>query len=318
MRVLVLSGLRPMTCLALIFISSSPCVGQSKTATDINNESKIILEWVAKTYDLTIAWQNVSYPIETKYSVPRILLKGTQVVPLPALEATYVCNGTNPTPAKVNELLFLLVPELAKYPPSFVKKTEMTKIILARNLTANGKPVGGVAPPAFSLFLADVEKLTVRTNYGVQAIHHEFFHKVDQRIHRDDKGVAMAANHPLWDANWEKLNRPGFAYLNPPGGGAPPGFTAEPTDKFPGFLSRYSMASLLEERAEVFGYMFSNPDFVEKRAKADPVVKSKVNRMKAILKEYCPEMDEKYFERLSTERNFRFVALPDLSGTPKK
>jgi hypothetical protein len=58
-----------------------------------------------------------------------------------------------------------------------------------------------------------------------------------------------------------------------------------------GFLTRYSMSEVAEDKAEVFSHMVTDYRAVEKRAACDGVVRAKVSRMREIVEAFCPQVD---------------------------
>jgi hypothetical protein len=282
----VASGRTTVRSLLLLVVcasATSPCLAQTaKPNADISERSKRIIAWAAEAYDVKIVWKGISFPIESGGSK----IKGEDVPAEP-----------------VDKILPLLERELAKYPPKLVEKSQLNQIFLARNLQNDGIKRGGVALRNKNVFLYDPEWMATNKAYGAAGFHHEFFHRIDYECQRDAKG---AFSKPEWDTDWTKLNKPGTRYLNV--SKPPANLTSEPTDKLPGFLTRYSTVSPSEERADIFGLMMTNHAFVTKRVKADPVVFAKVKRMRAILEEFCPDMNEKYFDALTSEKDFRYIA----------
>jgi hypothetical protein len=124
-------------------------------------------------------------------------------------------------------------------------------------------------------------------------LHHEYFHIIDYKddgqLYRDDA--------------WSALNPPDFKY----GAG---GKTAQGdpsigvwTDKNPGFLDKYAMTGVEEDKAEVFAAMVIDPDFMAVRVKSDPVLAAKQRRMKELLVKFCPSMGEPFWKKVTALRD---------------
>jgi hypothetical protein len=64
----------------------------------------------------------------------------------------------------------------------------------------------------------------------------------------------------------------------------------------PGFLNRYAMAGVEEDKAEVFAHMIVEPKMIAERVKKDKYMQAKVERMKELLVEFTPSMDKKFWE----------------------
>ena len=48
----------------------------------------------------------------------------------------------------------------------------------------------------------------------------------------------------------------------------------------------------------LFAAMIVRPDYIAKRMKKEPVLKAKVARMRELVREFCPEMDEAFWAKV--------------------
>jgi hypothetical protein len=70
------------------------------------------------------------------------------------------------------------------------------------------------------------------------------------------------------------------------------------TDRYPGFLNRYSLTGVEEDKAEVFAHLMGNFATVERRSRTDPVLRARVARMKELLATFCPAVDSAFWEKV--------------------
>jgi hypothetical protein len=103
------------------------------------------------------------------------------------------------------------------------------------------------------------------------------------------------------DPEWEALNPPGFKY------------ELERVDtkmagswhiscNFPGFVTRYAMCSVEDDKAEVFANMMTLPTWVECLSGADRTIRSKVSRMREMLADFCACADGNFWEAVLKAR----------------
>ena len=64
----------------------------------------------------------------------------------------------------------------------------------------------------------------------------------------------------------------------------------------PAFLNKYSTSGIEEDKAEMFAYMATVYEFVDKRAATDEVIRKKMAEMKFLLKAFCPDMNESFWK----------------------
>src|SRR5262249_49416178 len=119
------------------------------------------------------------------------------------------------------------------------------------------------------------------------AIHHEIFHAID--FANDVRNVD--------DDRWSSLNPPDFKY-----GKAGVSAQAKPettlmTETYPGFFNHYSTTGVAEDKAEVFANLMVESAAVENRIKKDAVLQAKVEHMRKLIANLCPEMKETFWAR---------------------
>jgi len=128
-----------------------------------------------------------------------------------------------------------------------------------------------------------------------KTIHHEFYHCIQWQQFGD-----------LGDPEWDAINSPDFVY-GPGGTGAcyssDPTFWVMPAEEWGnGFLNQYCMSASEEDQAEIFAHLLTEPARVEARLPADDILRRKVERLKATLKQFCRSMDDGFWQRVGESR----------------
>jgi hypothetical protein len=121
--------------------------------------------------------------------------------------------------------------------------------------------------------------------YTRLVIHHEFFHIVDWR----DDGILYG------DERWAALNPKTFKYGSGGKNAQDDNTGSIPNEDNPGFLNRYSTTGVEEDKAEVFAYMIVHDKMIQERAKRDPVLKSKVERMQELIGKFAPKSGKEFW-----------------------
>ena len=128
-----------------------------------------------------------------------------------------------------------------------------------------------------------------------KSIHHEFYHCIQRRQFGR-----------YGDRGWDALNRPDFVYG--PGGltvneGTDKTFWVTPAEAWGnGFLNQYSMSAPEEDQAEIFSHLLTEPARMEARLASDDILRSKVERLKASLEAFCPEVDTEFWQSVEESR----------------
>lgn len=181
--------------------------------------------------------------------------------------------------------------EFARYPVEFVKRSSLRRVVFCEELAWDDQLRAALPDFANHTLYLDVSRGAERDGYQRRVLHHEFFHMVDEvddgLLYRDDR--------------WSAANPEGFRY----GAG---GHTAQTTagtgtlsDNHPGFFDHYSTTGVEEDKAEIFAYLFVDPAELSRRAATDAVLRAKVELMKRLLGEFCPERGNFAAESLGGE-----------------
>lgn len=175
--------------------------------------------------------------------------------------------------------------EFSFYSRELIRKSQLRKIVVCKNLTDFGAACGGLADHEHhTLFLClnhawDNRRALRRT------IHHEVFHLLD---YVDDGSIAV-------DAQWLLFNLPisksggtlDIFDFNNSAKEKPP--VTEPNSQFvyvsaPGFITPYAKTSMAEDKAELFASLMIEPSMVRLRGGVDRIVKAKADLLQARLR----------------------------------
>jgi hypothetical protein len=186
----------------------------------------------------------------------------------------------------------IFVREFSLLPPTLIQKAKLKKVVLCAELSFAGQRRNAVPDWENDVLYLDVSQMD-RPRYLAAVFHHEFFHLVDYR----DDGVVYK------DDAWAALNPSGFKYGTGGKNAQNDKSTTAFTDTHPGFLTHYGTTGVEEDKAELFAHLIVNAGHVHDRAKKDAVLRGKIARLKKSLVEFCPEVDEKFWEKAEkTER----------------
>lgn len=199
---------------------------------------------------------------------------------------------------QANEYLSMLVREFAVYPPAFVRRTKLKRIVVCQQLAYDGQQRAAVPDFEHDTLYLDWQSGASDRHYQRAVMHHEFFHIVD---YQDDGFVYE-------DKAWQQLNTADFRYG--PGGAAVQGDARQsafrrPTD---GFLTHYSTAGVEEDKAELFAHLMASPRQVAAAAKQDARLDSKVLHLKASVRSFCGDMDAAFWKQVSASAKQRAAA----------
>ncbi|MCC7529163.1 MAG: hypothetical protein IT342_11600 [Candidatus Melainabacteria bacterium] len=175
--------------------------------------------------------------------------------------------------------------ELSIYSNNVLKQSRLSRIVLCNDLASLGKKVAGLADLQWlglTWFFGNQILIDVAyplNTYARLVIHHELYHLID----------SVDDFNGLYDNAWKKLNSPKFKY----NADLPPDSKAS---AFAGFISTYSMQAVHEDKAETFAHMIVDYKGIEKLAKKDFVLKSKIRRMKELMKTFSSEFDDDFWQ----------------------
>jgi hypothetical protein len=229
------------------------------------------LETIAKAYKIQIVTANPSFPVKTMYGM---------------------IDGKGAEQKALDDYSTLFASEFTLYPPDFVKRSQLRRVVLSSELSFAGQRRNAIPDYEHNTLYLDVSRGTYSKPYLRKVIHHEFFHIVD---YRDDGSVYS-------DPRWESLNPPQFRYGS--GGRRAQDLqqTSVLTDKFPGFLNHYSTTGVEEDKAELLANLIVDPEYVEGRARMDRLLGAKVERLKELLVSFSPDMNDAFWAKIRTTK----------------
>ncbi len=228
------------------------------------NTEPTALEAIARAYQIEVT-ANPTFPVRASY--------GT-------------IDGKSADRGAVERYTSLFVAEFALYPRELIQRAKLKRVVLCAELSFAGQRRNAIPDFEHDTLYFDVERGASNRTYLRKVIHHEFFHIIDLR----DDGQLYA------DKEWAALNPRAFKYGS--GGANAQGVanTSTLTDAVPGFLNHYSTTGVEEDKAEVFANLIVDSAYIEKRIKTDAVLDAKVERMKALMKRFCPDVDELFWD----------------------
>jgi hypothetical protein len=225
------------------------------------------LEKIASTYRIEVITTDPGFPVATLHG--RIAGKAAD-------------------PEAVREYTCLFAPEFSLYPPDLVRRAQLRRVVLCREPSFAGQRRNAIPDFEHDVLYLDVSRGAYSKPYLRKVIHHEFFHIID---YRDDGSVYR-------DDRWAALNPAGFRYGNGGRAAQDRRETSVLTTRYPGFLNHYATTAVEEDKAEVFANLLVDPAYVEDRAKKDRVLRAKVERMKELLAQFCPAVNETFWEKV--------------------
>ena len=180
----------------------------------------------------------------------------------------------------------IFVREFSLLPASLIAKAKLKKVVLCAELSFAGQRRNAIPDWESDVLYLDVTQMH-RPRYLAAVIHHEFFHLID---YRDDGFVYK-------DDAWAALNPSDFKYGSGGKNAQNDKSTTAFTNKHPGFLTHYGTTGVEEDKAELYAHLIVNFGHVNDRAKEDAVLRAKIDRLKKLLVEFCPEVNEKFWEK---------------------
>jgi hypothetical protein len=231
-----------------------------------------------------------------------------------------IIEGRPASTSAANRSIPVFQEEFGLYPLSLVKNTRLTRVVLCGELFRSQKPsprtrkrnaspvewdlrplhfanepAGGLPDVVNGLLYLPIDSVKEDPDHIRKTIHHEFYHCIQWQ----QFGVSG-------DPEWEATNLSDFVYG--PGGieanyDSDSDFWTRPTEEWGnGFLNLYCMSAPEEDQAELFAHLITEPARVEARLEVDDILRRKVERLKATLRQFCRDMDDRFWKRVSEWR----------------
>jgi hypothetical protein len=252
---------------AFLILVAMIFTGAARAQKEVSVDALSELEMIAKNYKIEVVPADTFFPVKTTH--------GT-------------IDGKNPGKKELRDYISLFALEFNLYPTDLVQRSRLKRVVLCSGLSFADQRRNAIPDYEHDTLYLDISRGTYSKIYLQKVIHHEYFHIIDYR----DDGLVYK------DERWEALNPAKFKYGS--GGRAAQDLqqTSVLTDKFPGFLNHYSTTAVEEDKAEVFANLMVDFKYVQNRAKKDRVLGTKVDRMKELLAKFCPEMNDKFWEKV--------------------
>jgi hypothetical protein len=186
-----------------------------------------------------------------------------------------VLRARAPERGKAQAALATLSAELRRYPSAFLARARLHRLLLCADLRESGEPIPSL-PNYHGTLLVDVN---ADAPFLRRLLHHEVFHFAD---YADDDQLSH-------DPAWLALNDRHFTYGSGGRFAREPGVGRFGTEN-PGFVSRYAMSALEEDKAETFALRMSDPNRFATMTAADPVLRAKGAAVDAQLRKLAPSL----------------------------
>ena len=172
--------------------------------------------------------------------------------------------------------------EFSNYPTALFALAGCARIVLCTKLAYAGQLRAAIPDWEHNTLYIDTQRGARSPGYPEHVLHHEFFHLID---HADDGDVYN-------DTTWKALNPIGFRYGTGGVNAQTSRNTGALTDSMPGFLTHYATTGVEEDKAGLFAFSITHRDYIAARIKTDATLAAKVVRLKAILKNLCPDAED--------------------------
>lgn len=228
---------------------------------------------LAEIYGIVISAESAKFPVATVHGA---------------------IGGERADQVEIDRYEPVFVAEFSLYPVECIRRSGLRRIVMCRALSFAGQPRTAVPDYQHDTLYLDVCRGAYSVPYVRKVLHHEFFHMID---YRDD-------GHVYEDAAWSALNGSEFTYGRGGIDAQSQPHASLATTRYPGFLTLYGTTGVEEDKAELFCHLVVVQEYVMERERLDPVLRAKVKRLKDTLIEFCPEMNDAFWERSrSLDRN---------------
>ena len=211
-------------------------------------------------------------------------------------DAAFTCQSVVPGDLPTyKRMAVMFVEEWAKYPPEWTRATDLQTINLINKYEYryNGTSQARAAAPMNYLraMIYDIS-YSYDEAYMRHVIHHEYAHYFEASYYGD------VYHH---DARWAAFNPAEFSY----GGGGGTCYEEGNTcltgvHPAPGFVTGYATSGMEEDKAELYGYMFTTAGYAQlaEWAKTDAILANKLAYYKRVIRAVVPQMDDEYFAKI--------------------
>lgn len=204
----------------------------------------------------------------------------------PVKTANGEINGKAAEATTLERYIPVFAAEFKLYPIELIKQTALKRVIIAAEVSFAGQLRSAIPDWEHDTLYLDAARGANNKTYLRKVIHHEYFHLIDYR----DDGLIYK------DERWANLNPKNFKYGTGGKNAQDNASTSVLTDKYPGFLNHYSTTGVEEDKAEIFANLMVDAKYVDERIKNDAVLKAKTQRMRELMKSFCPQLTDKFWD----------------------
>lgn len=204
----------------------------------------------------------------------------------PSQSNSNLIKGETPDLKALGNYLPLFSTEISLYPPCVIKNSGIKTIVFCQNLLRGSQATSGIADLGTHTLYLDVDSMKKDRIFPRRVVHHEIMHFID--------GKSNNATYEKME--WEHLNSKGFKYS-----GGDTAHLLEPTILEPldptltGFVNKYSMTEVEEDKAELFAHMMTHICWVNYKAEYDSVLKLKTEKLRKLLTKFSPSLNEHFW-----------------------
>lgn len=223
-------------------------------------------------------------------------------VPAPTASDVATEEATGPVDfAKVAKVLTGIEAAFNSYSPALLKLARISRIAIVKKLDNPERAAPEMADPVnhmlyFNCSIFAWDPLQNREDYPLfwrYITHHGVGHMIDFAVSAD-AGYSSAD-----DPQWKKLGSPDFEF-GKGGWGVKEADTLCFVHPMKGFVNKYAMSSMMEDKAEVFVSLLMKEPFARVRewAESDDILSAKLKYMRSLLSKHVPDLDDKFWKSM--------------------
>ena len=254
--------------------SATTAIGASNASHSKESNAAAILQELGDDYQIQMIGMEPEFPVRTTHGM---------------------IEGRAANEKALKTYLRWFPEEFRLYPVEAIRNSRLQRVILCAELKFAGQLRSAIPDFEHNTLYLDIERASNSRIYQILVFHHELFHVID---YADDYRVYE-------DAAWVELNEDDFRYGTGGKNAQDNPDTSVLTDRYPGFLNHYSTTGVEEDKAELFANMVVRAKTVERRAESDSVLRTKCDRMRELLHQFCPELDDQFWSAAKKLKRFR-------------
>jgi hypothetical protein len=217
--------------------------------------------------------------IEQKWGITVLWAPGSPAPPMPAKVRLVYSYFTDKKIVQFKAFVRMLREEFDIYPEAIVTRLGFGNIYILdefvfRDVKLAGQSFSWLPKPAVAYGLNSFKPEDANSRaFFSRTTHHEVFHAMERQF--------TTAGGPLFGANWDALNEPGFKYRigpNSVGAEGQPTYSKENAGR-KGFAEAYGMNIATDDRATLYARMMVEDKAFLARLATDPILRAKTHRL---------------------------------------